>query len=87
MSVIEEAKEWVKFSELYGYGSGGEDIIEALIKELEQQKAITEAAKFLIKVKRQKDTPGKGAWYLVSKPTAWRKLEEAVAGLKEKDGE
>ena len=55
-----------------------------LLKELEQHKAITEAAKFLVKVKRHKDTHGKGAWYLASKPMAWKKLEEAVDNSKEK---
>ena len=54
-----------------------------LIKELEQRKAITEAAKFLVKVKRHKDTHGKGAWYLASKPIAWKKLNEALDNLGE----
>jgi len=54
-----------------------------LEKELEQHKAITEAAKFLVKVKNNKDTSGKGAWYLASWPSAWRKIEEALAQLPE----
>ena len=59
------------------------EILNEKEKELEQHKAITEAAKFLVKVKRHKDT--QPAQYQASMPSAWRKLEEAVA--KEKDGE
>ena len=55
--------------------------IQALIKGLEQHKAITEAAKFLVKVKRHKDTGG--AWYSASWPIALRKIEEAVDNLGE----
>jgi len=50
-------------------------------EELEQHKAITEAAKFLVKVKRSKDT--KTAWYLASWPIAWKKIEAALAQLSE----
>ena len=55
------------------------DQIEAKDKELEQHKAITEAAKFLVEVKRHKDT--QPAQYQALMPMAWRNLEEAVAGL------
>ena len=58
-------------------------LLDDLIKEIEQRKAITEAAKFLVKVKRHKDTHGKGAWYLASKPIAWKKLNEALDNLGE----
>ena len=54
-----------------------------LIKDLEQHKAITEAAKFLVSVKRHKDVKGKGAVYLASWPIALRKIEEAVDNLGE----
>jgi len=54
-------------------------------KEIERYEAVTEAAKFLIKVKRHKDT--KTALYLASWPIALRKIEEALAGLKENNGE
>ena len=52
-------------------------------KELEQQKAITEAAKFLLEVKRYQYASGKGAKYQALMPMAWKKLEEAVAKSKE----
>jgi len=55
--------------------------LKLLIKELEQREAITEAAKFLVKVKRQKDTGS--AYYLASWPIALRKIEEALAQLPE----
>ena len=60
-------------------------LIRDLVEELEQREAITEAAKFLVKVKRRKDTGG--AWYSASWPIALRKIEEAVDNLEEKDGE
>ena len=56
--------------------------LESKNKELEQQKAITEAAKFLVKVKRYKDT--QPAQYQATMPIAWRKLEEAVDKLTSK---
>jgi len=93
--VIEEAKVWLDLGidNLYLdtdcddiYKS--EDVIESLItelesknKEVEQHKAITEAAKFLVKVKSRKGT--QVAWYLASWPSAWRKIEEALAQLLE----
>ena len=55
-----------------------------LLKELEQHKAITEAAKFLVSVKRQKDT--QPAQYQASMPIAWRKLEEALKNYGELEG-
>jgi len=55
--------------------------ITELEKELKQHKAITEAAKFLVKVKRHKET--RTAWYLASWPIALRKIEEALAQLPE----
>jgi len=55
--------------------------ITELEKELEQHKAITEAAKFLVKVKSRKDT--QVARYLASWPIALRKIEEALAQLPE----
>ena len=59
-------------------------LLDDLIKELEQYKAITEAAKFLVKVKRHKDT--QPAQYQASMPTAWRKLEEALKNHGELEG-
>ena len=56
-------------------------LLDDLIKELEQQKTITEAAKFLVKVKRCKDT--QVAQYQASWPIALRKIEEAVDNLGE----
>ena len=53
-----------------------------LLEELEQHKAITEAAKFLVDVKRHKDT--QPAQYQATMPIAWRKLEEAVDKLTSK---
>ena len=58
--------------------------VESLEKELEQNKAITEAAKFLVKVKRHKDT--QPAQYQASMPIAWRKLEEALKNHGELEG-
>ena len=42
---------------------------------------VIETAKFLVKVKRHKDTGG--AWYSASWPIALRKIEEAVDNLGE----
>ena len=85
MSVIEEAKKLVQ-----DFDDGKEvsfensfNILERIIKELEQQKAITEAAKFLVKVKRYKDT--QPAQYLASWPIALRKIEEALDNLEKKN--
>jgi len=64
----------------------GDARITELEKELEQHKAITEAAKFLVKVKRCKDARGKGAWYLASWPIALRKIEEALKNYGELEG-
>ena len=57
-------------------GAWDADDISELIKEIEQHEAITEAAKFLVKVRSHKDT--QPAQYQASMPIAWRKLEEAV---------
>ena len=78
MSVIEEAKNWVFWNEGVANSNGvrAVEVVNSLIKELEKHKAITEAAKFLVKVKRYKDT--QPAQYQASMPTAWRKLEEAL---------
>ena len=80
MSVIEEAKKKILWMRTAGIRRTDETrLIEKLIKELKQQKAITEAAKFLLEVKRHKDT--KPARYQASMPSAWRKLEEAMDNL------
>jgi len=90
MSIIEEAKSFigasledVPDSELREACEVGDEIIKDLIKALEQSEAVTEAAKFLVKVKNNKDTNGKGAWYQASWPIALRKIEEALAQLPE----
>ena len=83
MSDLVKANDFLKY--ISDYGTDREQtllkIIEAKDKELEQHKAITEAAKFLVKVKRHKDT--QTAWYLASWPIALRKIEEAVDNLGE----
>jgi len=61
------------------------DELESKNKELEQHKAVTKAAKLLVKVKRSKDT--QTALYLASWPIALRKIEEALAQLPEEDNE
>ena len=83
MSVIEEAKNWVFWNEGVANSNGvrAVEVVNSLIKELEQQKTITEAAKFLVKVKRCKDT--QVAQYQASWPIALRKIEETVDNLGE----
>ena len=78
MSVIEEAKHYLNepSGDIESDYCEGIDLVEKLIEESEQHKAITEAAKFLLEVKRHKDT--QPAQYQAFMPTAWRKLEEAV---------
>jgi len=74
----------VSKDDLQGYITFLENRVIKLEKEFEQHKAVAEAVKFLVKVKRHKDT--RTAWYLASQPIAWKKIEEALAGLEKKDG-
>ena len=83
MSVLEEAEKYTRFDGSSKHANSSFQLILDLIKELEQHKAITEAAKFLVSVKRHKDVKGKGAVYLASWPIALRKIEEAVDNLGE----
>jgi len=51
------------------------------LEDVECHQAIVAAARFLIKVKKYRNTVGKDIWYIASKPIAWANLFLSIDAL------
>ena len=85
--VIEEAKKWssyIKSEPMHIWHDEADllDMVDSLIKELEQCHKVVAAAEKLAEVKHHKDHKGKDDWYEIHQPAAWVRLFEALSQLK-----